>query len=66
MGPRTPSSVSASYFEQLDLSRYPQAVKFHCYRNVKSNRHVPRNLILKGSPEEQVARLEALRWLTQA
>jgi hypothetical protein len=63
MDPRTPGSVPPSYFEQLDLSRYPAAVKFHCYRNEKSSGHAPRNLILKGSPEETAARQEAQRWL---
>lgn len=64
MDPRTPGSVPASYFEQLDLSRYPAAVKFHCYRNEKSSGHAPKNMILKGSAEEKTARAEAQRWLT--
>lgn len=63
MDPRTPGSVPQSYFDQLDLSRYPTAVKFHCYRNEKSSGHAPKNLILKGSPEEKAARLDAERWL---
>jgi hypothetical protein len=66
MDPRMPGSVPQSYFEQLDLSRYPAAVKFHCYRNEKSSGHAPKNLILKGSPEEKAARLEAGRWLADA
>ena len=64
MDPRMPGSVPQSYFEQLDLSRYPAAVKFHCYRNEKSSGHVPKNLILKGSPEEKAARQEAEAWLS--
>ncbi len=66
MDPRLPGSVPQSYFDQLDLSRYPAAVKFHCYRNEKSSGHAPRNLILKGSPEEGAARQDAARWLTEA
>jgi hypothetical protein len=66
MDPRMPGSVPPSYFEQLDLSRYPAAVKFHCYRNEKSSGHVPKNLILKGSPEEKAARLEAEQWVAGA
>lgn len=64
MDPRMPGSVPQSYFEGLDLSRYPAAVKFHCYRNEKSSGHAPKNLILKGSPQEAAARAEAERWLT--
>lgn len=63
MDPRVPGSVPQSYFEQLDLSRYPAAVKFHCYRNEKSSGYQPKNMILKGSLEEQAARQEAANWL---
>jgi hypothetical protein len=66
MDPRMPGSVPQSYFEQLDLSRYPAAVKFHCYRNEKSSGHVPKNLILKGSAEEKAARVEAEQWVAGA
>lgn len=66
MDPRMPGAVPQSYFDQLDSSRYPAAVKFHCYRNEKSSGHAPKDLILKGSPEEKAARLEAERWLAGA
>ena len=56
--------MPASYYEKLDLSRYPAAVRFHCYRNEKSSGHAPRNLIVKGSPEEKAARAAAAEWLT--
>lgn len=64
MDPRVPGSVPQSYFDELDLSIYPAPVRFHCYRNHKSSGHMPKNLILKGSPEEQAARQEAALWLT--
>lgn len=64
MDPRNFGAVPQSYYDQLDLSRYPAAVKFHCYRNEKSSGHSPQNLILKGSPEEKAARQEALQWLS--
>lgn len=66
MDPRTPGSVPQSYWDSLDLSRYPAPVKFHCYRNERSSGHAPRNMIIKGSPEEKSAREEASRWLTGA
>lgn len=66
MDPRNPGSVPQTYFDQLDLSHYPAAVKFHCYRNEKSSGHKPKNLILKGSAEEKAARNEAASWLAGA
>lgn len=63
MDPRAPGSVPQSYFDGLDLARYPAAIRYHCYRNERSSGHVPRNLILKGSPEERAARQAAEDWL---
>jgi len=45
------------------LSRYPAAIRYHCYRNERSSGHAPKNLILKGSPEETAARKAAAEWL---
>jgi hypothetical protein len=66
MDPRVPGSVPPSYYERLDLSRYPAAVRFHCYRNERSSGHAPKNLILRGSPEERAARKSAEDWLAGA
>ena len=63
MDPHVPGSVPQSYFDQLDLSRYPAAIRYHCYRNEKSSGQTPKNLILKGSPEEKAARKAAAEWL---
>jgi hypothetical protein len=61
--PHFPGSVPQSYFDGLDLSRFPAPVKFHCYRNERSSGHAPKNLILKGSPAEQAARKDVEAWL---
>jgi hypothetical protein len=61
--PHVPGSVPDSYYQGLDLSRYPRAIRFHCYRNETCSDHPPKNLILKGSPEEKTARQEAKDWL---
>ena len=66
MDPHVPGSVPASYYEQLDLSRYPASVRFHCYRNERSSGHAPKNMIVKGSPEEKTARNAAEVWLSGA
>jgi hypothetical protein len=55
--------VPPTYFEQLDLSRYPAAVRFHCYRNERSSGHAATNMIVKGTPEENAARQAAAEWL---
>ena len=63
MDPVVPGSVPQSYYDSLDLSKYPEQVKFHCYRNERLAGHAPRNLIVKGSPEEKAARQAAAEWL---
>jgi hypothetical protein len=63
MDPHVPGSVPQSYYDQLDLSRYPKAIRYHCYRNERSSGQTPKNLILKGSPEEEAFRKEAADWL---
>jgi hypothetical protein len=63
MDPHVPGSVPPSYYERLDLSRYPAPVRFHCYRNERSSGQAPRNMIIKGSPEERAARKTAEEWL---
>lgn len=66
MDPHVPGSVPQSYFNQLDLSRYPAAIRYHCYRNEKSSGRSPTNIIVKGSPEEAAARKSAREWLVAA
>lgn len=63
MDPHVPGSVPQSYYDSMDLARYPAAIRYHCYRNEKSSGEVPHNLILKGSDEEKAMRKEAQQWL---
>jgi hypothetical protein len=63
MDPHIPGSVPQSYYDSLDLSRYPAAIRYHCYRNERSSGQTPKNLIVKGSPEEKAFREEAGEWL---
>ena len=62
MDPHAPGSVPQSYFDQIDLSRYPAQARYHCYRNERSSGVAPK-LILKGSDGEKAARKEAQEWL---
>jgi len=48
--PHVPGSVPQSYFDALDLSRYPAAIRYHRYRNERASGRVPNNLILKDAP----------------
>ncbi len=64
MDPYKPTEVPDSYFAQMDLSRYPSAIRYHCYTNERRTGRVPSaNLVLKGSPEEEAIRKEAEEWL---
>jgi len=63
MDPHVPGSVPQSYFDRLDLSRYPAPVRYHCYRNERSSGRTPTHIMLKGSPEERAARKTAAEWL---
>lgn len=63
MDPHIPGAVPKSYYDQMDLSRYPAAVRYHCYRNEKSSGRAPTDLVLKGSALEKAARKEADKWL---
>ena len=63
MDPHNPAEVPESYFAQMDLSRYPDAVRYHCYRNERSGYPPSANLVLKGTPREEAARKEAAEWL---
>ena len=66
MDPYNPAEVPDSYFAQMDLSRYPAAIRYHCYRNERNSGRPPSsNLILKGTPEEEATRKEAAEWLAE-
>jgi hypothetical protein len=63
MDPHVPGTVPDSYYRNLDVSRYPRAVRFHCYRNERSSGEAPKNIIVRGSEEEKAARASAQDWI---
>jgi len=63
MDPHNPVEVPESYFARMDLSRYPAAIRYHCYRNERSGYPPSANLVLKGTPQEETVREEAVEWL---
>ena len=63
MDPHVPGAVPQSYYDSLDLSPFPPAIRFHCYRNLRSSGQMPKNLIMNGSPEEAAARREVAAWV---
>jgi hypothetical protein len=64
MDPYKAGEVPDSYFARMDLSSYPAAIRYHCYRNERNRGKLPsQSLILNGTPEEEAARKEAAEWL---
>ncbi len=64
MDPVNPSDVPAGYFEGMDISGYPEACKFMCYRHSKHGLHPSPGLATAGSAAEAALRAEGERWLT--
>lgn len=59
-----PAEVPESYFAQINLSRYPAAIRYHCYSNERRSGYPPSaNLVLKGTPGEESIRRVAAEWL---
>ena len=41
MDPHKQGEVPASFFEEMDLSPFPDALKYHCWRNARSSGQMP-------------------------
>ena len=63
MDPYKPDEVPASFYASIDLSGYPQAIRYHCWRNAKIGHPPARDIVLQHSAEETAVRAEAERWL---
>ena len=50
MDPHKPGEVPESYFEAMDLTPYPKALRYHCWRNEKFSGSPPSvNLVMEGT-----------------
>jgi len=63
MDPHNAAEVPESYFARMDLSGFPTAIRYHCYRNARSGYPPSAHLVLKGTSQEEVVREEAVAWL---
>lgn len=64
MDPHKPSEVPAEFFEKMDLAPYPDALKYHCWRNAQSSGHHPsKDLHIEGSERAAESRAAARKWL---
>ncbi|MAE05932.1 MAG: hypothetical protein CMH76_06335 [Nitrospinae bacterium] len=64
MDPHKPGEVPDSYFREMDLSPYPRALRYHCWRNEKSSGHPPTaDIVIEGGERAKQTREAARRWL---
>ena len=63
MDPARPDQVPEGFYASLDLAKYPQQIRFHCWRNDMVGFPPARNICLKGSERESEVRSQASRWL---
>ncbi len=64
MDPYRPGEVPASYFQAMDLTPYPKALRYHCWRNAKFSGHFPtENLVLENTERARRIREEARQWV---
>ncbi|MGV6873128.1 nuclear transport factor 2 family protein [Pseudochelatococcus sp. B33] len=58
-----PKGFPAAFLSSMELSQYPQQIRFHCWRNDMVGFPPARNICIKGSDRELQVREEARRWL---
>ncbi len=63
MDPYKPDDVPASFYASIDLSGYPPAIRYHCWRNAKIGHPPARGIVLQHSAEEAAIRKEAEEWI---
>ena len=63
MDPYKPDEVPDSFYASIDLSGYPAAIRYHCWRNAKIGHPPARGIVLQHSAEEAAVRQEAEAWL---
>jgi hypothetical protein len=66
MDPVKLSDLPPGYFENMDLSGYPEACKFMCYRHSKRGLPPSPTLATSGSEAEATLKKEGLAWLASS
>jgi hypothetical protein len=63
MEPVDPTVASEEYFDAEALSKYPQQIRYHLWRNEILGSAPAKELCIRGTEQERVVRTEARRWL---
>ena len=64
MDPHKQGEVPESFFREMDLSPYPEAIRFHCWRNARGSGRQPSDgIVIEGSDRARATREAARRWL---
>lgn len=64
MDPHKRGEVPESFFQKMDLSPYPDALKYHCWRNAQGSSELPpKGLVIEGTDRANTVRKAAHFWL---
>ncbi len=63
MDPIKPDDLPEGFHESLDLSKYPQRIRYHCWRNDKLGSPPVKNICVMGTEQEDTVREEARQWI---
>ncbi len=64
MDPHKRGEVPDSFFENMDLSPFPDALKYHCWRNVQGSGEMPaKGLAIEGTDRAKSIRKDVRTWL---
>jgi hypothetical protein len=64
MDPHKQGEVPASFFQDMDLSPFPEALQYHCWRNARGSGQMPSDDIhIEGSERAKATRAAARLWL---
>ena len=66
MDPADPRDLPENFYASIDLSEYPQQIRFHCWRNDMVGFPPPKNICIQGSERDREVRDEARRWIGAA
>ncbi|MBT7486941.1 MAG: SnoaL-like domain-containing protein [Rhodospirillales bacterium] len=64
MDPHKPGEVPMSFFEEMDLTPYPEGLQYHCWRNARGSSEMPsKGFVIEGTERAKDTRAAAQRWL---
>jgi len=58
-----PDALPDGFYGSMDLTGYPRAVRYHCWRNDRIGFPPAHNIRIKGTEREQAIRADAQRWI---